>query len=204
LSIADEFSEELKRSFRDYQYQWSKGKEVSCSWIIERIEQGIVADIGGTQWLLEQLHSKGLECTYFDAFPPKGQLSEGIAVKTGDLHQVADLMPRASYDYVVLRHTLEHALNPLLVLWQVNLLLKTNGKAFVIVPCHIKYWVWFYTHFSCLPMENWRMIFFRAGFEIIEESIGNWHDDQKNSSFTEHRFMLRVSTRNLRLSNPID
>lgn len=202
MSIEQEFDRELRQSFRDYGYKWSAGKEASCQWIIDRIEAGRVLDVGGTRWLLERLNEKGCDCTYFDAFPPAEPLSENIHAVTGDFHRVADLLPRGQFDFVVMRHTLEHALNPLLVLWQVNLLLREGGQAIIVVPNHRDYWIWFYTHFNCLPIENWRMLFFRSGFELVAEESGFWDDNQSSPWFIEHRFVLRQQTRRVRLDNP--
>lgn len=198
MSISEEFQAELKRNFRYYGYKWSKGKEKSCEWIMEQIDTGKVLDIGGTSWLLERLSEKSCECTYFDAFPPSSK-NPPYRVVTGDIHHVADLLPQGHFEHISLRHTLEHALNPLFVLWQVNALLSAGGRAYIIVPAHSRFWVWFYTHFNCLPIENWRMLFYRAGFSIEEESTGHWDDDQCDENFKEHRFVLRQDTRSLRL-----
>jgi SAM-dependent methyltransferase len=151
--------------------------------------------------LLEQLVDKGLTCTYYDAFPPKWPKIE-FNVITGDMHQIATQLPRKSFDFVSCRHTLEHSLNPLFVLWQINLLLRDGGKALIIVPKYNSYWAWFYTHFNCLPIDNWRMLFYRSGFRIDQEDEGFWDDEQKSTWFEEHRFVLSVESRSIRLDTP--
>ena len=84
-------------------------------------------------------------------------------------------------------------------LWQFNRCLKEDGKLIVIVPIHAKNWVWFYTHFSCLPLDNWRMLFHRNGFKVLEAAAGTWRDDDPN--FVEYRFVLGIESREIRLLN---
>ena len=197
MSILERFTAEYASQLEYHNYGWSDGKEASVRWILSRIGQGRVLDVGGTTRLLDQLHDKGNPCAYFDAFPPTRDVP--YPVHTGDIHVVADFFPEASFEYVTLRHTLEHCLNPLLVLWQVNTLLVERGRLIVILPHHWSYWVWFYTHFNCLPLENWRMLFYRAGYRIVEETSGFWDAEQQDPHFVEYRFVLEVESRSIRL-----
>lgn len=201
MTAQHDFQAALAEEFRFHNYGWSVGKERSCQWIMSRIESGRCVDVGGTTWLVRSLRARGIPCTYFDAFPPAS--TEGLGdVVLGDLQEIADRLPRRAFDTVTCRHTLEHARDPLFVLWQINQLLVDDGRAVIVVPRHRDYWVWYYTHFSCLPMENWRMLFYRAGFRIVEESHGHWDDDGTNDWMVEERIVLQVQTRKLRLQQP--
>lgn len=196
------FKSELETAFYFYDYGFSKGKEISCSWILDRITSGNAIDIGGTTSLVNNLRKKFIACSYFDAFPSSEELVPLPDTKmiVGDIHSVLDLTGLKSFDNIICRHTLEHAMNPMFVLWSFNKILKDDGSVYIIVPRHAKHWVWFYTHFSCLPLENYLMLFYRAGFKVIEHEVGFWDDEQKNRM--EDRFHLKVDSRFLRLNNP--
>ena len=87
---------------------------------------------------------------------------------------------------------------PLFQLWAFNQLLREDGQLLVVVPIHTQEWVWFHTHYSCLPQENWLMLFHRAGFRVHEIGAGTWNS--RRDLFVELRFDLRVETRRMRLA----
>lgn len=196
------FESELKQAFHFYDYGFSKGKALSCQWVLDRIADGSTLEVGGTTYIVNELRKKGIPCCYFDAFPPSEELVKfpNAKVLVGDIHSVLDLAGPSSYDNIVCRHTLEHSMNPMFVLWSLQKILKDGGSLYLILPRHVKHWVWWYTHFSCLPLENWRMLFYRTGFEVVEHEVGYWDDEQK--SRMEDRFRLRVVSKQLRLTNP--
>lgn len=195
----DLFKAELYESFRDFNYGWNKYKQLSCDWILSRLVSGKVGvDVGGTVYLAHELLKRDVDITYFDILPPPegSNISKFI---TNEMSFFLDSFAQGSLDFITTRHTLEHSTDPLFILWQFNKALKNGGKLFVIVPFHTHNWVWFYTHFSCLPLENWLMLFYRAGFKLIESDAGTW--SPQNPAFIEHRFVLEVESRGLRLEN---
>jgi hypothetical protein len=176
-------------------YRWTKHKEESCQWIIDRIpEKSLVLDVGGTEWMCERLEERGCDVTYFDLVPPNRFRKHVVA----DMIDVMSHFQIRSFDAITTRHTLEHSLCPLFQLWCYNQLLKKPGKLFVIVPTHIREWIWYGTHHSCLPMENWIMLFHRAGFKVERADAGTWGPN--DVKFIEHRFVLSIESRALRLS----
>jgi len=197
MSLYKEFLGDLAKEFVFRNYGFSGGKRRSCDWIVARVPEGRGADVGGTYYLVKKLQSLGRKVTFYDFFPPT---EDGLdEVVSDDMANFAAHFPRESLDFITCRHTLEHSLNPLFQLWQFNRCLKDDGKLVVVVPIHNKAWTWFYTHFSCLPYDNWLMLFHRAGFKVLESAAGTWKDDHPN--FVEYRFVLGIESRNLRLQN---
>ncbi|MHA6494557.1 methyltransferase domain-containing protein [Pseudomonas borbori] len=198
MGIYAEFMSELQGQFKDFGYKWTKSKELSCDWILRRLPAGTGVDVGGTSYLVKKALEQGCDITYFDYFPPADKtITRFIAA---DMSEFAEHFQPRSLDFISTRHTLEHSLNPLYQLWQYNRTLKDDGVLVVIVPQHSKEWVWFYSHFSCVPMENWLMLFHRAGFSIKEVTAGSWWNE--HPEYIEYRFVLEIESRGLRLDNP--
>jgi SAM-dependent methyltransferase len=192
------FLKEFQDSFPDKKYGWSKGKERSCNWMLSRVPAGAMGvDVGGTEYLCRKLSEKGCNVTYFDLVAPATYNNH----VQDDMFNILRHFPERSLDFITTRHTLEHSLVPMYQLWAYNRLLKDDGKLLIIVPMPNQRWVWFTTHFSCLPYENWLMLFYRTGYKIEECDAGTWsavgHPD-----FVEFRFALSVETRRLRLTGP--
>jgi hypothetical protein len=191
------FLSEVRAASPAMDYSWSKEKEASCDWIIERVQfsgvgkpQGV--DVGGTEYICNKLSEKGGDITYFDHCAPKCY-SQYIC---DDMFNFSKYYAEGQLDFITTRHTLEHSLLPLYQLWQYARALKDHGDLFVIVPMYNPQWVWFNTHFSCLPHDSWLMLFYRSGFRLIEASAGTWkkHDPK----FLEYRYWLKLETRSLR------
>lgn len=163
--------------------------------MIDKIAPGLVgADVGGTPWLCERLTEKGCDITHYDWLKPETYPK----YIQGDMMEVIDHFPEGSLDFICTRHTLEHSLTPLFQLWSYNRILKDKGRLYVIVPCHIREWIWYPTHHSPLPLENWIMLFYRAGFKTITSDAGTWN--KSDSKYIEHRFELQVETRKMRMN----
>ena len=197
MSLYDEFLGDLAKEFAFHEYGFSGGKRRSCDWMVERVPEGRGVDVGGTYYLVKKLQTLGRRITFFDYFPPTQDGLEEVV--SDDMANFASHFARESLDFITCRHTLEHSLNPMFQLWQFNRCLKDDGRLLVIVPIHNRNWTWFYTHFSCLPLENWQMLFHRTGFKVLEAAAGTWKDD--NPNFVEYRFVLGVETRSIRLQN---
>lgn len=187
-----QFLAEMQALAPDVKYVWSKEKELSCDWIIERIDGGKGVDIGGTPYLYNKLREKGCDMTIYDQFL-EPDFEQGIA---DDMINVLDHFDQESLDFITTRHTLEHAISPMFQLWAYNRILKTGGKLFVIVPNHSKEWVWFPTHNNCLPYDNWAMLFYRMGFNIKTADAGTWK--RADPKFIEWRFELVKASNTLR------
>lgn len=188
---------ELRESFPEKDYRWTKGKERSCKWMLSRVPanaRGV--DVGGTEYLCRKLAEKGCQVTFFDLEAPSSFENR----VQDDMFNILRHFPERSLDFITTRHTLEHSLVPMYQLWAYNRLLKDDGKLLVIVPMHNKRWVWFTTHFSCLPYENWLMLFYRTGFKVDECDAGNWSSKSSRPDFVEYRFALSVESRTLRLA----
>lgn len=195
-----EFRDELQRSFKDYGYGWSHQKARSCDWIVRRLpKEGVGVDVGGTAYLVKKVQANGeRQITYFDYFPPRDPEIERFVA--ADMAEFGNHFAPRSLDFITTRHTLEHSLNPLFQLWQYNRALKDGGRLVVVVPQYSKKWVWFFSHFSCLPQESWLMLFHRAGFAVKEATAGTWKP--WNPEFIEYRFVLDVEKRGLSLGDP--
>lgn len=193
-----EFREALTQSHAFHEYGFSGGKKRSCDWILARLPEGRGVDVGGTYYIVSEAVKKGREIAFYDLYPPSADVDAPIV--TDDMANFGAHFERESLDFITCRHTLEHCLNPLFQLWQFNRSLRDDGRLLVIVPMHAKRWVWFYTHFNCVPLDNWRMLFYRAGFEELQFDVGTWkaHDPD----FIEYRFVLGIESRDLRLTNP--
>ena len=192
-----EFTADLSKAFEFHEYGFSPGKRKSCDWIVPRVPEGRGVDVGGTYYLVEQLRAAGRDTTFYDYFPPT-QPGMEPAIADDMANFGLHFAPR-SLDFITCRHTLEHSLNPTFQLWQFNRALKDDGRLIVIVPIHNRNWTWFYTHFSCLPLENWQMLFHRTGFGIVESAAGTWKANDPN--FVEYRFVLGIESRAIRLRN---
>lgn len=187
------FLEEIQKSSPPMDYVWSKPKEASCDWIISRISGGRGVDIGGTPYLYHKLRDKGCDMAIYDQY-----LDDGFenAIRD-DMINVLDHFEPDSLDFITTRHTLEHAVCALFQIWAYHRILKMNGRLFVIVPMHCKEWVWFGTHHSCLPHENWVMMFHRMGFKVKASDAGSWSPGR--SYYIEWRFELEKDTQGMRL-----
>jgi SAM-dependent methyltransferase len=175
-------------------YNWTREKEISCQWIIDKIRPGTKGlDVGGTAWMCQQLESKGCDVTCYDLAP----VPNFPKYVQGDMIDLMNHFQERSFDFITTRHTLEHSLAPFYQLHCYNRLLKDHGKLYVIVPTHIREWIWFHTHHSCLPLENWLMLFIRAGFRLSISDAGSWGPN--DAKHIEHRFELIVESRELRL-----
>lgn len=201
-TAAEKFALEFNRNLKYFNYKWSKAKNLSVKWIADQVDPGNVLDIGGTVHLLKHLvNKKNIIASIFDAFPLTGlEPHEYKNMYTGEFSQLLDIIPHdEKFNTITCRHSLEHCLNPIFILWQINQLLVTRGKLIVILPPHNKKWIWFYTHFNCLPEENWEMIFYRTGFKIEKKEYGQWDNKQRDPNFKETRYVLISETKDLRL-----
>ncbi|MGB7980528.1 MAG: methyltransferase domain-containing protein [Candidatus Nanopelagicales bacterium] len=189
------FLAELGTSFPEKSYRWTRAKERSCDWLIDRIPDGTVGvDIGGTEYLCQRLADKGCAITYYDFVAPR----TFPTFVQDDMFNVLRHFEPGSLDFIATRHTLEHSIVPLFQLWAYNQLLADDGILLVTVPCYHDRWIWMTTHFHCVPPESWQMLFHRAGFGIREFESGSWK--RGHAEFVEHRFVLEVQTRDLRLT----
>jgi|GEM_PF-2250018 SAM-dependent methyltransferase len=195
LESFERFLDDVKASFPEKEYRWTKGKSRSSKWILDRVPAGWRGvDVGGTEYLCKKLAEKGCKATFFDIGAPEDY---GDYIQD-DMINILRHFEEKSLDFITTRHTLEHSLMPLFQLWAYNRLLKDDGRLFVIVPIHNERWVWYPTHFNCLPYENWLMLFYRAGFKVEEHDAGTWSVTRPD--FIEYRFSLSVQSRELRLA----
>lgn len=195
LASFAEFMAAVDRRFpRRMHYEWSQGKERSSDWIVERVPPGSTGvDVGGTEYLCHQLADRGCQVTFYDLVRPRSFTRH----VQDDMFNIRRHFEPRSLDFVVTRHTLEHSFVPLYQLWAYNQLLRDDGLLMVTVPCYHERWVWMPTHFHAVPPDSWHMLFYRAGFDIDAFTIGRWRP--RGPAFVEHRFQLRLASRELRL-----
>jgi len=189
----DIFLEQVQKNSPPMNYVWTKAKEASCDWIISRISGGRGVDIGGTPYICRELQKKGCDITIYDQYLD-GSFDKEIQ---DDMINVLDHFEPDSLDFITTRHTLEHSICALFQIWAYHRILRMNGRLFVIVPMHCKEWVWFGTHHSCLPHENWVMMFHRMGFKLRASDSGSWQPDRHY--YVEWRFELEKDTQSMRL-----
>lgn len=200
INAAEKFDQILDASIKFRNYGWSKGKEVSMRWIVDNIVGNKILDVGGTSRLIKYLSAKGVMASIFDKFPCNDlKENEFDEMYVGEFSKIVDVIGDKKFDTITCRHSLEHSLNPMFVLWQLNQILIDAGRLIIILPPHLKNWIWFYTHFNCLPEENWEMLFYRAGFNITSKTYGYWDDMQQNPVYREIRYILQSETKELRL-----
>ncbi len=108
--------------------------------------------------MCRKLAAAGRDITYYDLNVPR----EHPKFVQDDVANVLDHFEPGSLNFITTRHTLEHSIAPLFQLWSFNRILKEGGQLLVVVPLHCKEWVWFHTRYSCLPQENWPMLFHRG------------------------------------------
>lgn len=195
LASFAEFMTAVDRRFpRRMRYEWSRGKERSSDWIVERVPPGSTGvDVGGTEYLCHRLADRGCQVTFYDLVRPRSF----PRYVQDDMFNIRRHFEPRSLDFVVSRHTLEHSFVPLYQLWAYNQLLRDDGLLMVTVPCYHERWVWMPTHFHAVPPDSWHMLFHRAGFDIEAFRIGRWRP--RGPAFVEHRFQLRLASRELRL-----
>lgn len=192
---AVEFLKEIRDRAPAMEYHWTSQKELSCDWIISKIKPGSKGvDIGGTPYLYHKLREKGCDMTIYDQFLDVDAFEQAIQ---DDMINVLDHFEPGSLDFITTRHALEHAIWPMFQLWCYNRILKMGGKLYVIVPNHSKDWVWFGTHHSCMPYENWLMMFWRMGFNSYTTDAGSWKPN--DPKFIEWRFELIKASETVRL-----
>lgn len=61
-------------------------------------------------------------------------------IQVGDLYEVAERLPRCSYDLVICSEVIEHLPEPEAALNIIFSLLKPGGIALLTVPCNMRYW----------------------------------------------------------------
>lgn len=89
-------------------------------------------------------------------------------VAKGDIHEMP--FGNEEFDYVISKETLEHTLSPYIALYEINRVMKTEGKF-----CHLtpegeqKQSEWY--HLSCFPPYVWIDLMKKTGFEV--EETGN-------------------------------
>lgn len=189
------FMADMHGAFPEKSYRWTRAKERSCNWLIKRVPAGTTGvDVGGTEYLCRKLAEKGCAVTFYDFVEPRDY--DGPAIADDMFNVLRHFEPR-SLDFITTRHTLEHSFVPLYQLWAYNQLLKDDGLLLVTVPAYHDRWVWMTTHFHCVPPDSWHMLFHRAGFVVKTFQIGTWKKD--HPEFVEHRFVLGVESRELRL-----
>ena len=109
--------------------------------LVARIRPGIrtgqsILDIGAGQgWLLD--YCRGQSCDYF-AVEPVPELAASIELRGGtvigrDLSEDYEAY-EAAFDIIVVRHVLEHLLDPSSALRMVQQMLKPTGRAYVALP----------------------------------------------------------------------
>lgn len=95
----------------------------------------------------------------------------------------------AEFDFLFVRHALEHSPYPLLTLKEFNRLLKTNGGAYIEMPspkCD-RLLEQYDNHYSIMGPRQWTELMKRAGFDIADhgeikfkatDSASDWSGDE--------------------------
>lgn len=86
----------------------------------------------------------------------------------GDL-DIIDL--QGSYDTVFCLEVIEHLMNPLRLLHQINAVLKPQGSLFLSTPKHKPHFLWDKHHFTELDDFRLNALVTRAGFKIIRKKF---------------------------------
>lgn len=126
--------------------------------------------LGTTDWELYILEEKFPKARFIGiTLEEKFQTKKNIAIQ--DMHDLE--FKDKSFDFVYGSQILEHSPAPVIVLAQVNRVLREGGEFFFWIPHDIdnqKSWY----HFSCFPKEIWETLFDKMNFEIQKTfSLGN-------------------------------
>lgn len=108
----------------------------------------------------------------------------GINVIKGDLGQGTKFI-NSSYDFIILRHCLEHFLDPIYVLTQLREALRNNGILYIAVPNfssihrHFEGWSGYQPyHYHYFTIKSLEIAILKAGFRVRRlytyESITGW------------------------------
>lgn len=79
------------------------------------------------------------------------------------------------YNVVISFEVLEHLLNPLYNLSQINKVLKKDGRLFLSTPCGKPYFLWAEGHFHELRWERLDFLISKAGFKVERKIIFKVH-----------------------------
>lgn len=112
-----------------------------------------------------------------------------IKIIFGDAHNLP--WTKSSFDVVFARHILEHCIAPLVVLQEINRILKMGGQAIICVPGIEKEWLLkMEDHYSVLPPKLWEKLFIDCGFNITRSEQGTWLAYYSMESEVEYRYVL--------------
>ncbi len=90
----------------------------------------------------------------------------GIDLEVEDMHKMS--FPKETFDGVYSHHTLEHAISPLIVLYEIKRVLTKNGKLYIIVPQSGTSNETGIQHYSVLTETSWKHLLDIVGFKNIE------------------------------------
>lgn len=128
----------LDKLLLHFAWRFDRGAEISASTIDKLInKKGTILEIGcGAGKLL--LDCKKLGHSVFGIEPdPKARkvsLSKGLQVKDGTAENLPDRLQEVYFDVIVMKHVLEHCLDPMLALSNLKKLLKPGGIFICEVP----------------------------------------------------------------------
>ena len=93
----------------------------------------------------------------------------GIDLAMEDMHDMRSFNSD-SFDAVYSSNTIEHALSPVIVLFEMRRVLKNKGKILLVIPMDIPPYIDGIQHYSCFSKPLWKHIFNICGFDVAEES----------------------------------
>ena len=86
---------------------------------------------------------------------------------TGELDEIRI---GGQYQVITMFEVLEHLLNPLHVLIQINESLLDRGRLYITTPCPKPYFLWGKRHFHEMTWSRLKYLIDKAGFEVIKKS----------------------------------
>lgn len=94
----------------------------------------------------------------------------GISVENtrGDLDTIT---LRGHYDTVLCFEVIEHLMNPLHLLLQINTVLNSNGSLFLSTPKHKPHFLWDRYHFTEMDEYRLNILIKRGGFQVVRKRI---------------------------------
>lgn len=138
--LGQDYDEDYFRHNRaQYLKRWSHRvrkcrRQILATW--EYCPQGTsLLDVGcSAGYVLEAARTLGLRATGLDCsrFAVNVCRERGLAAEVGSANQMP--FPGNSFDFVTMKHTLEHLRDPLGALKEIHRVLRPNGVAFLIVP----------------------------------------------------------------------
>jgi len=139
-------------------------------------------DIGCADgWSMQQFSNREIQCVGVTLCQEEAERAAQFGeVLVQDMHDF-NALPFAPFDACWLRHTLEHALAPYIVMRNIRRHLRPGARLFVVLPSPA--WDTMPTHYSPMNEHQFQALAAKTGFQVkkIEAAYHKAHDAPEGS-----------------------